>query len=415
MIINLPDMGLTRDLARIELVPVFENLVLALAVSFAICMLNIATAGWHGRYSNDLDTDGVQKVHDRIVPRIGGLGVFAGVLAVAAYGFLDTASVLPGTPARTAMLGLLFASIPAFASGSMEDLTKAVSPRARLLCIVGSAALAAWLLAAQLPRLDTWGIDTALAVAPLSIAITLLGVAGVTNSINIIDGFHGVAGITVVIILCGMGVLAWQAGDDVITQLAVAGIGATIGFLILNYPTGRIFLGDGGAYFLGFWIAEIAVLMVVRNPKINAWQILAIYAYPVIEVLFSIYRRKILYGALARAPDRLHLHSLFYRRFARHKFARQQIPWMCNAGVACFVGTWIGSATLCSVLFGDTIQVAVALVLVQVVAYIAVYMRLVRGHWGHCRKLAVVLGLRPQPRRHPLENDLAAAGPHVYS
>jgi UDP-N-acetylmuramyl pentapeptide phosphotransferase/UDP-N-acetylglucosamine-1-phosphate transferase len=238
--------------------------------------------------------------------------------------------------------------------------------------------------------------------------LTAFAVAGVTNSINIIDGFHGVAGMTVAIILAGMGAIAWQAGDMLIVQLAAAAIGATVGFLLLNYPTGRIFMGDGGAYFLGFWAAEIAVLTVVRNPAVNAWQILAIYAYPVIEVVFSIYRRKIIYGTLAGAPDRLHLHSLFYRRFARQKISGKRHPWICNAGVACFVATWIGAATCFSVLFGNTIPAALALVLFQCALYIAVYMRLVRGHWGHCRHPAVLFGLRPQPRPHPLRDALIA-------
>jgi hypothetical protein len=160
-------------------------------------------------------------------------------------------------------------------------------------------------------------------------------------------------------------------------------------------------MGDGGAYFLGFRAAELAVLMVVRHSQINAWQILAIFAYPVIETLFSIYRRTILHNTHADAPDRLHLHSLFYRRFARHKINGKKYPWTCNAGVACFIATWIGMATSVTVLIGDSGGAALTLFSLQGVLYIVVYMRLVRGHWGHCRHPAVVLGLRPQPRSMP--------------
>jgi UDP-N-acetylmuramyl pentapeptide phosphotransferase/UDP-N-acetylglucosamine-1-phosphate transferase len=147
---------------------------------------------------------------------------------------------------------------------------------------------------------------------------------------------------------------------------------------------------------MGFWAAEVAVLTIVRNPGINAWQILAIYAYPVIEVLFSMYRRKMLRNALVGAPDRLHLHSLFYRRVAVHRISVKKYPWIRNAGVACFVTPWLTTATITAVLIGNTIPVAVALVLVQMLIYVAVYMRLVRGHWGRCRNPAIILGLRPQ-------------------
>lgn len=296
------------------------------------------------------------------------------------------------------MLKLLLAAMPAFLAGLIEDLTKKVSVRVRMLAIFSSAILATWLLDARLTRLDIWGFDYALGIFPVSLLVTAFAVVGVTNSINIVDGFHGVAGSAVVIVLAGAGYLAWREGDLLVTQLALTGIGATIGFLLLNYPTGKLFMGDGGAYFIGFWAAEVAVLTVVRNPGINAWQILVIYAYPVIEVLFSMYRRKILNSAFVGAPDRLHLHSLFYRRVTCHLIGIQRFPWCRNAGVACFVTAWIGTATFAAVYFGNTVPAGLALVLFQIIAYVAVYMRLVRGHWGRCRHPAVVLGLRPQPR-----------------
>lgn len=390
------DVGSTFPL--ISTFPALRNLLIALATSFSVCILIIVTQRWHGRFSLDSDTGGVQKVHKKSVPRTGGLALCAGVLAAACLDAFATTTSVAAAQAGTGMFMLLIASIPAFFSGVMEDLTKCVSPRRRLLAIFTSACLAVWLLGALLPRVDVWGLDGMLVFLPFSIAITVFAVAGITNSINIIDGFHGVAGIAIVIMLTGMGVIAWRCGDFLTFQLAATAIGATIGFLMLNYPTGRLFMGDGGAYFLGFLAAEIAVLTIVRNPGITAWQVLAIYAYPVIEVLFSIYRRTVIYGTRAGAPDRLHLHSLFYRRCARHRINGKKHPWMCNAGVACFIAVWIGTATVFSLFFGNTTPVAFVLVLFQFVLYIAVYMRLVRGHWGHCRHPAVIFGLRPQPR-----------------
>jgi hypothetical protein len=110
------------------------------------------------------------------------------------------------------------------------------------------------------------------------------------------------------------------------------------------------------------------------------------------------YRRKLLRSALVGAPDRLHLHSLFYRRIACHRIRADRYPWMRNAGVACFVTGWLAIATASAIVLGGSTAMAMLLVLVQVVAYVAVYMRLVRGHWGRCRNPAVILGLRPQYR-----------------
>lgn len=373
--------------------------LIALLTSLAVCALNVATERWHGRYSFDLDLKGIQKVHRKTVPRTGGIALATGVIAVPLLAGLDDPAAFLNEDSRTTMILLWLTASPAFLAGIAEDLSKKVSPRVRFSSVLCSALLAAWMLGARLPRLDLWGADAMLTLVPVSVALTAFAVVGVTNAINIIDGFNGVAGSTVAIILAGLGYLCWREGDVLLTQLAFAGIGATVGFLLLNYPTGRLFMGDGGAYFLGFWAAEMAVLAIVRNPGINAWQILAIFAYPVIEVLFSIYRRKILRDTLAGAPDRLHLHSLFYRRVARQKQSLRRYPWMCNAGVACFVTTWLAGATLAAILFGDTVAGASALVALQALAYIAVYMRLVRGHWGHCLNPAVIFGLLPQHAR----------------
>lgn len=389
--------GMASILLRTFDAGLFSIFSIALLASLGVCALNIATERWHGAYSFDGDLNGIQKVHTRSVPRTGGIALVTGVIAVPLSGLYHHGIHL-GQESHTAIVILWLVAMPAFLGGIVEDLTKHVSVRTRLCAILASALLGAWLIGARLPRLDIWGLDSMLSLMPLSVLVTAFAVVGVTNSINIIDGFNGVAGSAIVIVLSALAFLCWRAGDVLLTQVAIAGIGATAGFLLLNYPTGRLFMGDGGAYFLGFWAAELAVLAIVRNPGINTWQVLAIYAYPVIEVLFSIYRRKILRDAKVGAPDRLHLHSLFYRRVARHKPGLKRYPWMCNAGVACFITTWMATAAGAAVVAGNTVASALVLIGMQIVAYVAIYMRLVRGHWGHCRHPAVILGLRPQVR-----------------
>jgi UDP-N-acetylmuramyl pentapeptide phosphotransferase/UDP-N-acetylglucosamine-1-phosphate transferase len=326
---------------------------------------------------------------------VGGIALLFGIMAAVFYGFANLA--ISQSTDGYGMFMLLLAAMPALLAGLMEDLTKKVSIRLRLLATLASALLACWLLGASLPRLNIVGLDRALELAPISVAITVFAVSGVSNSFNIIDGFHGVTGAVGIIMLAGMLYLAWQTGDLLVTQLAVSGIGATLGFLLMNYPTGRLFMGDGGAYFLGFWTAEIAVLIIARHTNINAWQILAICAYPVIEVLFSMYRRKVVRKVGVSSPDRLHLHTLIYRRIVCQRMARNKgQPWHRNATVACILAAWIAPMMLLAVCWGDTVPAAVCMVGIQVLLYLAVYARLVRGHW--CLNPAVVLGLRPERR-----------------
>jgi UDP-N-acetylmuramyl pentapeptide phosphotransferase/UDP-N-acetylglucosamine-1-phosphate transferase len=91
-------------------------------------------------------------------------------------------------------------------------------------------------------------------------------------------------------------------------------IGAIFGFFFWNYPRGKIFLGDGGAYLIGFWIALLTILLVTRNNSVSPLYALLVNAYPVVETLFTIWRRKFHKNKNPSIADDMHLHTLVYRR-----------------------------------------------------------------------------------------------------
>ncbi|MEC5162226.1 MULTISPECIES: MraY family glycosyltransferase [unclassified Janthinobacterium] len=351
------------------------------AGSCAMCLLIICSQRWHGKHSLDHDLAGAQKFHVTAVPRIGGIAVFAGVALAVVTCMALLPAVFPTQYVNQAMK-LLLASLPAFCAGIVEDLTKHVSVKVRLTATVVSALMGAWLLGAVITSLDLWGVDNLLLFVPAALLLTALAVAGGANAINIIDGFNGLAGSVVVIMMVALGFLAWRVGDGLVLTLALLGGGAACGFLVLNFPTGRLFLGDGGAYFLGFWTAELAVLLLVRNPSVNAWQVSSLCAYPVIEVLFSMYRRKIIRKSSPGAPDGLHLHTLLYRRVAPRLVRRHgKAGWVRNAAVTCLVAPAIAALAGLTLLVGNSFAGAGAMVCLQVALYLIVYKRLVRGRW----------------------------------
>lgn len=285
-------------------------LLTVLGTSFLTCAVLVLTQRWHGSLSLDHDLSGVQKIHKRPVPRVGGIGIAAGLVAGAV-----TAHMV-NHPYAMAWLSMLLCAVPAFAAGLLEDVTKRVSVRTRLAASFASALCAAWLLEASLTKLDTPGLDVLMAVTPLALVFTCFAVGGVTNAVNIIDGVNGLASGAVSVMLGGLSVIAMLEGDQLVALLCLAGTASLLGFMMLNYPFGKIFLGDGGAYLAGFWLAECAVLLLVRNPEVSTWAVLLACVYPVWETIFSMFRRHVIQGVASGAPDTSHFHHVVLRVFS---------------------------------------------------------------------------------------------------
>jgi len=280
-------------------------------LSFLITLMLVRSADRHGTLSADHNLSGPQKFHTRPVPRVGGLAIFMAFL----FGAL--AVIVMGRPHARAAGALVLCSLPAFLAGLAEDLTKNVSPRRRLFFTAISAGLAAWLVSAVLVRTAIPGIDYLMQFSYFAVALTVFIVAGMANAVNIIDGFNGLAAMCVLIMTSAVAYVAFQVGDYFILDAALILIGAIIGFFVWNFPSGLIFLGDGGAYFLGFTIAELCVLLLHRNPQVSPMFTLLLCAYPIFETLFSIYRKRFLRSMSPGQPDGVHLHMLVYKRLMR--------------------------------------------------------------------------------------------------
>jgi len=265
----------------------------------------------HRHLSADHDLSGPQKFHGRPVPRIGGAGVMIGLVAGAVV------AQVSGSSSAAMLWTLLVCTMPAFGSGIVEDLTKKVTPRWRLLATAVSAGLAAWLLDGVIQRTHIPGLDLLVPWYPFAVALTLFVVAGVANAVNIIDGFNGLASMCVFMMILAMAYVAFQVGDTFVFTASLITAGAVLGFFVWNFPAGLIFLGDGGAYLLGFLLAELGILLVHRNERVSPIFPLLLCAYPIFETIFTMYRRKFVRGVATAAPDGIHLHTLIHRRLIR--------------------------------------------------------------------------------------------------
>jgi UDP-N-acetylmuramyl pentapeptide phosphotransferase/UDP-N-acetylglucosamine-1-phosphate transferase len=342
------------------------------AVSAFIGYLIVRYEALHAHWSHDPAGGGPQKFHATPTPRIGGLGIMAS-LFVAGATLLATGQTAPGEQFGY----LLLASLPAFLGGITEDVTKSVSVAARLMLTMAAAAIGVVLLGAVIPRLDVPGFDALLRWSPFAIAFTAFAVGGVANSINIIDGYNGLAGGNAVIVLAAMAGLSALLGDAFLMTSALAMIGALLGFLAWNYPRGKIFLGDGGAYLLGFWLGELSVLIVMRHPEVSPWFPMLLLVYPIFETLYSMYRRKIVEGLSPGQPDRRHMHQLIYEYLTKRDSKEATDPESMirrNSRVAPF--SWLMS--LCCVIVAIFLWKETPWLIAASLLFCAIYVSLYR-------------------------------------
>lgn len=294
-------------------------ILLSFTASFMVCMLIIRYQHVHSNLIMDLDLLGVQKFHLRPVPRVGGIAIIIGFT----FGLLPRWQNEYGIASFS--IKFLIASFPVFFIGLLEDITKAVSVKTRLVATAVSALLCGYLMDTWLKGIGIFGLDFLLTFPMISIVFTCFCITGVANSFNIIDGYHGLSSFVSCMALTALAYIAFKVGDIPIMIVTFSALGGIFGFFIWNYPRGLIFLGDGGAYLIGFWIAELSLLLVTRNTQVSKWFPLLLCFYPIFETLFTLYRRIIIRKASPSIPDATHLHQIIYRRIVRWT-AGKEVP-----------------------------------------------------------------------------------------
>ena len=174
--------------------------------------------------------------------------------------------------------------------------------------------------------------------AIISLLFTLIVVGGLVNAINIIDGFNGLMIGYSIFVLLAIAFVANILGDGLVLQLSLLLVSSLFGLFVFNFPLGKIFIGDGGAYFIGFMMAIIGLMLGIRNEEVSHWFILLLFIYPLYETVFSIYRKKIVRGTSPSQPDGYHLHMLIYKRLVKCKtFKNNKV--MCNSVTSPFL--WV--------------------------------------------------------------------------
>ena len=282
-------------------------------LSFCFCVMLIGLSGRYPRLAGATSNlSAVQASHIRSTPRVAGVAIFAALavsITFAPEAFVQRYAIFM---AATSLI---------FIPGLLEDLGFGVSPRLRLLAAVFASLAVSLLLEIWLPRSGIALLDPFLSYPLVGIPLTVFLITGVTNGFNLIDGVNGLAAIAAIICSLALALIAQQVGYLAMVKFNLMLTAAILGFALLNYPWGKIFLGDAGAYTIGFVLSWFGVSILARYPDVSPWAILLTVFWPVADTLLAIYRRG-LRRSSAVLPDRLHVHQLVMRALEIHVLGR---------------------------------------------------------------------------------------------
>ncbi len=327
------------------------------------------------RYAADMP----QRFHKGHVPRLGGAGILIGMGVAWLVAGIPSDPFNVAWPLKASALTLLCIA-PAVLGGIVEDVTQRVPVRYRLGLTIGSALLLCWLLDLGVARTGVPLVDGWLKAVPYAaILFAAFAIGGLPHAFNIIDGYNGLAGTVAVLVCLAISHVALQVGDRQLAAMVICLFGATLGFLMWNYPRGKIFAGDGGAYVWGMVIALACVTLVQRHRVVSPWFPMLLLIYPVWETLFSIYR-KLARGQSPGTADALHFHQLIFRRIVRVAFSDDEARQLLarNNRTSPYLWMFAAMSVVPAVLFWNNTLVLVLFCVLFVITYVAAYLMIVR-------------------------------------
>lgn len=283
--------------------PLFFSFVGSLVICMALIPPLMSSAG----RLNVLDMPGGRKLHPVPIARVGGIAFACGAFA----------AILLWAPKEEGVPAYLLGGLTILLFGVWDDRV-GLSFKMKFLGQLAAAAVVVWaggLRVGGLPFLPE-------AVLPewAAVPLTILALLGVTNAINLADGLDGLAGGLAVLSFSGMAYLAYLSGDTVVMFMMVPILGGLLGFLRFNTYPAKIFMGDGGSQFLGFFLGVSAILLTdpSRSPYSPALGLLLI-GLPLLDTVGVMAQRL----AECRSPfvaDTTHLHhKLLALGFLQHE------------------------------------------------------------------------------------------------
>lgn len=285
-----------------------KNVLLMVLVTFVFVALFIPVVKKMAEFIGAMDIPNARKVHKVPIPRLGGLGIYAGFLL--GYMLFGVHSVQ--------MNAILIGSFIILVTGIFDDI-KPVPAKWKLLAQTVGASIVPLYGGILLQDISAFGLYIDFGI--LAYPITIIFIVAIINCINLIDGLDGLSSGIASIYFLTIGVIAMllnnSNGLDIILTFIM--LGSTLGFLVHNFNPAKIFMGDSGSMFLGYIIAVIALLG-FKNITLTSFLVpMLLLAIPIMDTLFAILRRLINHKPPGE-PDKNHLHhQLLKLRLSQRK------------------------------------------------------------------------------------------------
>ncbi|MFT9599851.1 glycosyltransferase family 4 protein [Mesobacillus sp.] len=236
-----------------------------------------------------------RKVHAKVMPRLGGLAIFLGVVAgFFAAGLHDEK-----------LTGISIGAVLIIILGILDDKYE-LSAKVKL---AGQIAAAGIVVSTGL-TIDFISIPfmAKFNLGIWAIPVTIFWIVAITNAINLIDGLDGLAAGISSIGIATIAFMAGMAGKELILALALILLGSTIAFLFYNFHPAKIFMGDTGALFLGYSIGILSLLGLYKSVTLFSFIVpIIILGVPIFDTTYAIIRRVVNKKPIG-APDKSHLH-----------------------------------------------------------------------------------------------------------
>lgn len=249
-------------------------------------------------------SDGNRKLHDRPVPRVGGIAL---VISIAlATGALFLIGGFPALSESRPFIVILLGGIGMHLLGVADDMVQ-MRARYKLLWQLLIIGLVCW-FGVRVETLSLPGAGSIDLPPAMGVLVTTLWFVGITNAFNLIDGVDGLAAGAAIVALLTMTAVSIVNGQWNATWITLALAGGTIGLLVYNFHPASIFLGDSGSLFLGFMLAGTGLLTSQKSPTAVAVAVpVLILGLPMLDTALTVARR-FLRGQAIFVPDRGHIH-----------------------------------------------------------------------------------------------------------